>query len=80
MDDTTPKESIPKRPVLADRARRAWPRRIGWGLFALLVIAALTWTLWPQAPQPQRAAAVADELAADHERLREAFRLRLLGV
>jgi multidrug efflux system membrane fusion protein len=54
MDDTTPKESIPKRLVLPGQTRRAWPRRIGWGLFALLVIAALTWTLWPQPPQPQR--------------------------
>lgn len=54
MDDTSPKETIPQRLNLPGRSRRAWPRRIGWAVFAVLVIAGLTWTLWPQAPQPQR--------------------------
>jgi multidrug efflux system membrane fusion protein len=55
MDDTSPKESIPQHLDLPGQSRRAWPRRIGWAVFGLLVVAALTWTLWPQAPQQQRA-------------------------
>jgi multidrug efflux system membrane fusion protein len=57
MDDTTPKESVARlreAPSVPVRPGRVWRRRVGWAVAALVVLAALTWTLWPQPPAPQR--------------------------